>query len=457
MMMRHYIQSAKSSIMLLIALSAIFISSCAQDETLSPTPPPPNGANEQALPNQTAVGALRLLGNDSMRCSVAFISAQYALTAARCITQTNPSLYTIHLDSPVDQMAAGLTISAISIHPLWNSSEIGQSRAHLQSLRMNQPGYYAGAASYDLAVLQLTTPKLDGTFLDPLRGSSLFESVETLYYTDSEVGVSRSGGRLRVTERTPTTLASIEYSLIASTTGGGSAVITLDSGRTALIGLASGGDGQGTVFTLVGIHSTFISDILNGLYSPNADPNRYRIEVSGPTMVEPEITDDPNGFDCTTMSDGFCDRNCRRGDGDIDCEMMVEEPEGSSFGAPCSSGSDCLSRLCLGINQVRFVCSDFCNPNAPTPCPRGFSCIGDNEGDYVCGPTPETINNSTGEPTELKLFGADCRNDAECTTSACISYQGQRWCSERCMNDDQCPISYICGAVSGGRACVPPQ
>ena len=78
------------------------------------------------------------------------------------------------------------------------------------------------------------------------------------------------------------------------------------------------------------------------------------------------------------------------------------------------------------------------------------------EGMYVCAPE-QMMSGSGSDPVELRLFGADCDNDAQCTTQACITHQGSRWCSMRCMQDDECPLSYVCGMVSGGRACVPPQ
>lgn len=440
---------------MLMMIGLTLISSCAKDEAIAPMVPTPVGANQQVIPNQTAVGALINASGQPTGCSVAFIGERFALTAARCIGEANPSLYSVSIDSPIGPSSPRLGLATIVVHPLWNNTELNQSRSHIEAVRRGQPGYYASTASYDLAVITLSLPKADQTYLDPLPSSASFDALETLYYANAELGSSRSGSRLTISERTPTTLTSLEYSLLASTIGGGAGMVTLDSGRGALVGIASGGDGQGTVFTLVGAHSLFIGDVIRDEYSASNDPNRYRITVNGPQVTEPEPIEQ-NGFDCSMMSDGFCDRNCRRGEGDIDCQEVVVEETGSEFGSPCTLGSDCRSRLCLGINPTRYVCSDFCNPYDPTPCPRGFSCVMDTEGDTVCGPTPEITNQSGNDPAELRLFGANCENDAQCTTGNCITYQGQKWCSERCSNNDDCPISYICGSLSRGRACIPP-
>ena len=429
---------------------------CAADTTVQPSMDVPIGVNEQqSIAYGEAVGALFLNNGTATGCSVAFINDRYAVTAARCIEQ-NPFDYKILIESPANPSSPGFTLDSVIIHPLWNSGEIGQARNHVNAIRNRMPGYYASAPSYDIAVLSVATPKTDGVYFVPLQSANILQTVDTIYFANSVMDTSRAGRPLAISANNPTTMTSLEYSLISSTKGGGAASIDLGGEGVALIGIASGGDGQGVMFTQVSPHARFISDVVSGAYSANLDTNRYRIEVSGPENPPPVEVPETT-FDCSMMSDGFCDPNCRQGQGDIDCQMQVEERTGAEFGAPCFEGIDCLSRLCLGINEYRYVCSAFCNPYRPNDCPPGFSCIPDTEGDHVCGPTPETVNMSTEDPEDLRLFGADCDNDAQCTTRACIQHNGQRWCSQRCTGDNECPLSYVCGTVPGGRACVPPQ
>ena len=438
-------------------LYVIGLIACAADPVVTPMEEIPIGANQQQnLAYSKAVGALFLNNGMPTGCSVAFINERYAITAARCIEQ-NPFDYKIIIESPAEPSAPGFALDSVITHPLWNSAEIGQARNHVTSVRNRMPGYYASAPSYDIAVLSVAIPKADGVYFVPLQRASPFQSVDTIYFATSVMDTSRAGRSLMITDSNSTTITSLEYSLISSTKGGGAAYVSLGGDGAALVGVASGGDGQGVMFTQVSPHVTFISDVVSGAYSANVDTNRYRIEVEGPAMNPNQMVMPEMNFDCSTMSDGFCDPNCRLNMGDIDCQMMVEERTGASFGASCINGRDCISRLCLGINEYRYVCSAFCNPSRPNDCPPGFSCIPDTEGDYVCGPTPETVMMTTGEPQDLRLFGADCENDAQCTTRACIQHNGQRWCSQRCMTDENCPLSYVCGAVSGGKACVPPQ
>jgi hypothetical protein len=444
----------------IVALILLFFG-CAADDRYLPMQEQAVGANERLIPNASAVGALVNANGSSTGCSVAFLNDRFAITAARCITQANPASYMVVTESPIEPSSPKIMLASLIVHPLWNSAEISQSRNHVVSVRNQMPGYYGGTASYDLAILSLVTPKLDGVYFEPVSSMSSFFEVETLFFSASVAGESRDGSQLSLIEQNTTTLTSLDYSPLSNTLGGGAALKRIDEGGTVgsvLVGLASGGDGQGVMFTRISPHMAFIGDVIRGEYSANVDPNRYRIQVDGPSsmMTDPIEMNPPLPFDCTMMSDGFCDPNCRTGE-DIDCIITVEEPTGSTFGAPCIEGTDCLSRLCLGITEIRYICSAFCNPFRPNDCPPGFSCIPDTDGDHVCGPTPETVMMSTGEPTELRLFGANCQNDAQCTTQACITHQGQMWCSQRCSSDDQCPLSYECGAVTGGRACIPPQ
>ena len=437
-----------------------WITGCAEEpqSSLMQTDPP-LGANQTSGANQFAVGALLNPAGTFTGCSVAFIDAQRALTAARCVASQPNGPYSISLMSPVTPSSMKLPVSTITIHPLWNSTETTRAQEHVSALSQGQLGYYTSAASYDIAVLTLSTPKTDTDWFEPLRVVGEHQQVETLYFLASSLGVERTGGVQPIQENTPTTLTTLLFSTITTTMGGGAALINLDNGRAALAGIASGGDGRGTLFTRVTPHLSFISDVIQGVYSPSNDLARYRVSIVDngemPIDTNPGTNPMPT-FDCAMMSDGFCDANCRSG-ADPDCMMDVEQREGVPFGASCIDGDDCLSRLCLGITEIRFICSARCNPYNPRDCPMSFDCIEDVEGEYVCAPEVQQQQPGNGDPPELRLFGADCSSDAQCTTRACIEHGGSKWCSQRCMQDSECPVSYVCGMVTGGRACVPPE
>ena len=114
--------------------------------------------------------------------------------------------------------------------------------------------------------------------------------------------------------------------------------------------------------------------------------------------------------------------NCRTNMGDIDCQMMVEERTGEfAFGAPCSNGLDCLSRLCLG-QRYRYVCSAFCNPTRPNDCHSELSCIPDTGEIMFVDGSMETVMMSNKENHQIYDYSvqivATCSMYHSCLYSA---------------------------------------
>ena len=453
----------------LVAILTLMLSlfACAQPET-----PAVDGGgfegNTGTLEAQTRVGAL-FTPQGYTQCSVAFISDRFALTAARCV-YNSPGPYLIVTDNPASTMSTGLPVSQTTVHPLWNSAELPRPSEHITAVRQMVPGYYSSAASYDIAVLELGVPKTDNQYFIPGQFATSLRQVETLFYVQSPTGIGRSGGELPIAANSLTTLTATQYSLLSTSRGGGAASITLDNQDVALIGIAAGGDmldpsqAQGVMFTQVSAHSTFITDVLTGRYSPSNSIESYRVNLGAPVTPgpgdnpTPTPTPTPGEFNCAMMSDGFCDPNCNAGP-DPDCDETPAERTGAPFGAPCRSGEDCKDRLCLALapDDPRRICSARCNPSIGTSCPPSFDCIQDTEGGYVCAPMIERPTTGGSDPVELRLFGADCDNDAQCTSGACINYGGSRWCSMRCQQSSDCPVSYECLQAGNARACVPPQ
>lgn len=424
------------------------------------TDEPPSGANQADFVNQNAVGALISGAGTFTGCSVAFITSKTVLTAARCVANNPNDLYQITTESPFTNTSLRLPVSKVTVHPLWNTAEEGRAQEHIAAIRQGQQGYYRSAASYDLAILELANPKGDDSLFEPFQGATEVPQVDTLYFAQLNISPERSGGSLVIQEHTTTTLTAMQSSTLTSTRGGGVAIVKLGGGGDALIGIASGGvpNQQGVIFTRVSAHFNFITDVLTGTYSLSNDLARYRVTVqgSGPETGGSDLGGIGDQFDCTRVSDQYCDLYCSTGE-DIDCNPTVSERSGSPFGSTCLEGGDCISHLCLGVTETRYICSAHCDPARPNDCPANFECVMSNGGASVCAPRVDPLpGGGGGGGVELRLFGADCTQDAQCTTMACITHNGQKWCSQRCAQTEDCPLSYVCGPVAEGRACVPP-
>ena len=71
------------------------------------------------------------------------------------------------------------------------------------------------------------------------------------------------------------------------------------------------------------------------------------------------------------------------------------DPRKAKFGAPCSSGDDCQSTICVGAAGGQF-CSSDCSAD-PT-CPEGYTCQ-DAGGRKVCAPAPAPAPSTTATST----------------------------------------------------------
>ena len=405
------------------------------------------------------VGALIVNGSltGNAVCSVVMISNTHGVTAAHCLTVgTAPTAYQVSFESPVIVSNGGATVLAVYVHPQWTGN-VAPAIEHIQNVQRSEPSSLQSTPWYDLAVIQLVEPIPDGVRygLSALPSGGLL-SINGDYFQSGANGITRASEAISVSHITSSTFTVLTSSIISQSGGGAGGIVSVanvNGSNDSLVGVLSMGlSGAGALFTRLDAHSRFIQDAMIGSLS-----GLYEIETTNPNNPDnpnnPNIPDDPNmpPFDCTQTSDGFCDVSCV---GDIDCgSNMTMMSRGAPLGAPCLEGEDCDSFFCLELNPMRSICSEFCGPNALCPT-IGFECVMDTSGRGVCAPIVNEGPAPSG-PDELLLFGATCMNDAQCTTRACIEHGGRRWCSQRCMESSDCPVSYQCTAVTGGRACTP--
>lgn len=159
--------------------------------------------------------------------------------------------------------------------------------------------------------------------------------------------------------------------------------------------------------------------------------------------------------DC--LRDGLCE--CRR---KADCPPEKECVDGhcflvpdagapGDFGTACVSDADCHVGPCLppGPGNGR-VCTQRCNEDGGTACPRGWQCKSRLEGPgFVC--TPPYRNLCLG-----------CAQDSDCNAAGdrCLSLGGgaERACGQDCALSP-CPAGFTCRAVrldaGSAQQCVP--
>ena len=104
--------------------------------------------------------------------------------------------------------------------------------------------------------------------------------------------------------------------------------------------------------------------------------------------------------------------------------------EAGTFGAPCTSNSDCFSGWCVEGSDG-FICTQSCDE----ACPDGFDCKavgGQSDVAFLCMP-------------RLQKLCAPCTTDAQCNGGACLSLDGSTQCGYACSGDDDCPTGYLCG------------
>ena len=457
---RHNRSRALITASALLTGLSLSLGSCSN--TIEPPPadpnaefymPTPGGGSPIGTQMGGAVGVLiDTTQPASAHCSVTFIDPIHAITAAHCLQRgTNPGRYQVSAMSPVSQPLTGTPVQQLYLHPNWDG-DTSLVTNHLYAVTGTGGGEppLQTTPLYDIAVIKLSAPTSGALLMrsGPLPATDGRVSFSSVYFNLGLNGEARGSEALAATDVRPSSFTSLMPSTTQSTLGGAAAIIsnaTVPGSGEILIGVFAGGaPSLGAVYTRIDAHRQFISDAIAGITTGN-----YTVDHNA--LNNPTNPGGPGTFDCAQSSDNFCDYAC---EGDIDCQMP-EEVKLAPFGTPCTASSDCLSGVCLMFDERNTRCSAYCGGQQGS-CPTGFECRAAVSGNLVCG-TPLTETGDLPPPPALSYFGADCTSDAQCATNACINYNGERWCSERCRQNSDCPLSYICGEVTGGRGCVPPS
>ncbi len=124
-------------------------------------------------------------------------------------------------------------------------------------------------------------------------------------------------------------------------------------------------------------------------------------------------------------------------------------PEPGSFAAPCDSGEDCDSGICIDIGG-ESVCTVPCTDECPDP-------------EWTC----ELLPSSGGDLSQIcvpprDVLCTECTRDIDCGGLAdlCIAQNDGSWCGTACETTADCPEGYLCDGVAsvGGVSssqCVP--
>jgi hypothetical protein len=121
-----------------------------------------------------------------------------------------------------------------------------------------------------------------------------------------------------------------------------------------------------------------------------------------------------------------------------------DAPAPGTFGAPCLTNSDCLSKVCVESAEG-FVCSQICQEE----CPAGWYCRATTIGSDIV---------SVCVPVGANLCKA-CKLDTQCGDGLCIASTEGRSCGRDC-SAAACPDGYDCEDATGSegvtsRQCVP--
>ncbi|MBM4343172.1 MAG: matrixin family metalloprotease [Deltaproteobacteria bacterium] len=192
----------------------------------------------------------------------------------------------------------------------------------------------------------------------------------------------------------------------------------------------------------------------------------------------------PSGFVCTPY----------QGDPQNGVCIAGQAPGTKAEGAPCASGKECASGLCI-VEDGAAVCRTPCT--ASKPCPVGKTCAAIPGASYgacveakkapgegctastqcqsgVCsagtcaatcniqadcpagqGCQKPTSSPGTCVPLGTKAIGAPCAANLECSSGLCANLGAGPVCAKPCTANGQCAADQVCTGLSGGGgACV---
>lgn len=126
--------------------------------------------------------------------------------------------------------------------------------------------------------------------------------------------------------------------------------------------------------------------------------------------------------------------SCNLSAGPMFCALgSPRECAPNDYGAPCTSGADCVDGLCLDAGPDGEACTWRCEFQAD--CPASMVCA------------------TYGTTKACSTMGETCNTDQDCRTGLCLKEgTGPGYCTAPCRNTPlvtSCPVGFTCEVVSG--------
>jgi len=343
--------------------------------------PEPAARSSAAITNGTAdsgdPAVVTIVGASGLtECSGTLVAAHIVLTAGHCTVPEVVQGSSVVIGSSLQGAVATIRVAKAVAHPQFDLSTL-----------TNDIGILVLASATTATPLALASSAPDTGATVQIVGWGLTAE------DAGDIGQKREG-TTTVTAVAPTTFT------VASTPSqpcngdsGGPALVTA-GGVESVVGVTSNGDiacDDGATYTRVDAYLASFLEPTMAAYAPGS-------ASTGQTCLFPEqcaggasdcvvAPDDATLSYCTTacQSDAGCPAGmvCSAEQGGSQCRYPLPTP--GTYGASCSSDSDCVEGTCTTTG----ICALRCVPGEPT-CPVGFECVNTADIDFFCVAATQT-------------------------------------------------------------------
>jgi hypothetical protein len=335
----------------------------------------------------TIVGA-----SGTTECSGTLVAAHMVLTAGHCTVADVVQGASVVIGSSLADAVVTIPIAKAVAHPQFDLSTLTNDIGLL---------VLASAATTSPIALASSAPDAGATVQIVGWGLTAEDAGDT--------GQKREG-TTTVTAVDPTT-----FSVAAAPSqpcrgdSGGPALVTV-GGVVSVVGVTSNGDAscdEGATYTRVDAYLASFLEPTIAAYAPGSAATGQRClfpeQCAGGASDCVVATDDVSLGYCTTtcQSDAACPSGmvCSAGQGGSRCRYPLPTP--GTYGASCTSDSDCVEGTCTttGICALRCVPGD-------SMCPAGFECVNTADIDFFCVATPAQASAPGGGGSHCALTPA---------------------------------------------------